>query len=124
MATTRCLQPGNERRVVHGSVIEARYTFAMRRRTLTAWLVALALFAGQALALAHTLSHLGRSDAGLPEPVCELCIAQADLVSATAASVPCLVIPPATWDWQPGPIARIATLRGPVPCARAPPAVV
>ena len=57
------------------------------RRPLAAWLFALALLFGQLAAFAHALTHLHAHEPGLPDKVCELCVAQAQLGS---------VVPPAT----------------------------
>jgi hypothetical protein len=57
------------------------------RRPFAAWLFTLALLLGQAAAFAHALTHLHAHEPGLPDKVCELCVAQAQLGSA---------IPPAT----------------------------
>ena len=56
-------------------------------RRLLAWLFALALMLGQAAAFAHAIGHLHKHDAGMPEPVCEVCVAQANLGSAALATV-------------------------------------
>lgn len=55
---------------------------AMLPRRLLPWLFALALLLGQTTAFAHTLSHLGAQDEAPPDPVCEVCVAQAQLGSA------------------------------------------
>ena len=59
----------------------------MLPRRLLPWFFALALLLGQAAAFAHALSHLRVHDSGLPEPVCAVCVAQANLGSAVPATV-------------------------------------
>lgn len=56
-------------------------------RRLLPWLFALTLLIGQAAAFAHALSHLDAHDSGLPEPVCEVCVAHANLGSAAPATI-------------------------------------
>jgi hypothetical protein len=95
---------------------------AMLSRRLLPWLFALALLLGQATAFAHTLSHLGAHDDAPPDPVCEVCVAQAQLGAAVPPCVGALTISPGD-----NVIASLATpLRVdlvPRPaCARAPPA--
>jgi hypothetical protein len=53
-------------------------------RRLLPWLYALALLIGQASAFAHSLTHA--HDPALPDPVCEVCVAQAHLGGAAPAS--------------------------------------
>ncbi|HUX29330.1 MAG TPA: hypothetical protein VMV78_01750 [Thiobacillus sp.] len=67
----------------------------MLPRRLLPWLFVLALLFGQAAAFAHALSHLDVHDSGLPDKVCEVCIAQASLGSAAPATVFSLPIEPA-----------------------------
>jgi len=59
----------------------------MLSRRLLPWLFALTLLFGQAAAFAHALSHLDPHDSGLPDKVCEVCVAQASLGSAAPAMV-------------------------------------
>ncbi|MFZ3041272.1 MAG: hypothetical protein WA108_05685 [Thiobacillus sp.] len=56
-------------------------------RRLLPWLCALTLLFGQAAAFAHALSHLDTHDGALPDKVCEVCLAQANLGSAAPATV-------------------------------------
>ncbi|PKO63504.1 MAG: hypothetical protein CVU23_10385 [Betaproteobacteria bacterium HGW-Betaproteobacteria-17] len=56
-------------------------------RRLLAWLFALTLLFGQAAAFAHALGHLDTHDGALPDKVCEVCVAQAQLGSAAPAAV-------------------------------------
>ncbi|MHB1144903.1 MAG: hypothetical protein ACYCZS_08410 [Thiobacillus sp.] len=56
-------------------------------RRLTSWLFVLTLLFGQAAAFAHALGHLDPHDPGLPDKVCEVCVAQASLGSAAPATV-------------------------------------
>jgi len=96
----------------------------MLSRRLLPWLFALALLVGQATAFAHTLSHLGAHDDAPPDPVCEICVAQANLGSAApgksfipSAEAAAFVLP-ATAAISPG---RQLVRHAP---ARAPPATV
>ncbi|HMM47416.1 MAG TPA: hypothetical protein PKC12_05490 [Thiobacillaceae bacterium] len=59
----------------------------MSSRRLLPWLFVLTLLFGQAAAFAHTLTHLQGEDPALPDPVCEMCVAQAHLGSAAPAAV-------------------------------------
>ena len=52
------------------------------RRPLAAWLFTLVLLLGQVAAFAHALTHLHAHESGLPDKVCELCVAQAQLGAA------------------------------------------
>ena len=56
-------------------------------RRVLAWLFALTLLFGQAAAFAHAVSHLDTHDDALPDKVCEVCVAQANLGSAAPATV-------------------------------------
>ena len=56
-------------------------------RRVLAWLFALTLLLGQAAAFAHAVSHLDEGDGALPDKVCEVCVAQAQLGSAAPATV-------------------------------------
>jgi hypothetical protein len=61
------------------------YYLAMQsRRPLVSWLFALALLFGQAAAFAHALTHLRPHESNLPDKVCEVCVAQAQLGAAAA----------------------------------------
>lgn len=71
----------------------------LMRRPLAAWLFTLALLFGQVAAFAHALTHLHAHEPGLPDKVCELCVAQAQLGAA---------VPPAT-------LALPVALRTPAP---------
>ena len=59
----------------------------MLPRRLFSWLFALTLLFGQAAAFAHALGHLDPHDSGLPDKVCEVCVAQASLGSVAPATV-------------------------------------
>jgi hypothetical protein len=94
----------------------------MLPRRLLSWLFALTLLFGQAAAFAHALGHLRAHDPALPDKVCEVCVAQAQLGSAVPPGVVSLTLPAG------GPImvfgvapARIDLSPRPA-CARAPPA--
>jgi hypothetical protein len=65
---------------------------AMSSRRLHAWLFALTLLFGQVAAFAHAIDHLHAHDGALPDKVCEVCIAQANLGSAAPATVSVLPI--------------------------------
>lgn len=96
----------------------------MMRRWFSFWLLVLTLVIGQMGALAHATSHLATSDPGLPDHVCELCLAQTHLGSA-AASTPLLIpLTDATFNWIRPVVSRIPVTRPPVARARAPPAAV
>jgi hypothetical protein len=96
----------------------------MLPRRLLPWLFALALLLGQAAAFAHSLSHLHPHDSALPDKVCEVCVAQAQLGAAAAPSLLTLTIPPGD--------GLIVSFTAPVrvdlalrpACARAPPAAI
>lgn len=77
----------------------------MRVRLLP-WLFALSLLVGQAAAFAHSLTHA--HDPALPDHVCEVCVAQAQLGGAAPATV----FTPA-----------VATVRYEIPALGAPPAL-
>lgn len=96
----------------------------MLRRWLTPWLFALALLIGQMGTLAHAASHLTKHDPGLPDHVCELCLAQANLGSAAASTPLLVVIPDATYHWYLPVADSVPETLPPVARARAPPAVV
>src|SRR5512135_3900426 len=67
---------------------------AMLPRRLLSWLFALTLLFGQAAAFAHALTHLRTHDTGLPDKVCEICLAQAQLGTALPPSLVVLAMPP------------------------------
>ncbi|MEQ1592004.1 MAG: hypothetical protein ABL892_06390 [Thiobacillaceae bacterium] len=96
----------------------------MLRRWLTPWLFALTLLIGQAGALAHAASHVSKPDSGLPDHVCELCLAQANLGSAAASTSILIVIPDAVFHRHLLVADCVLQTRPPVARARAPPAVV
>ncbi|MCD6707299.1 MAG: hypothetical protein LT080_12720 [Thiobacillus sp.] len=96
----------------------------MLRRPLIRTLFALFLLLGQASAVAHALGHLYPHDSGLPEPVCEACLAHASLGSAAPASTFTLPVVPGHHLGLPAASPPPAAAR---PCraqARAPPATV
>jgi hypothetical protein len=94
----------------------------MSSRRLISWFFALLLLLGQAAAFAHELSHLRTHDTALPDKVCKVCIAQAQLGTAMPPSLVTLASPPDTCIF----LSAAAPLRvdlSPRPaCARAPPA--
>ena len=94
----------------------------MSPRRLLSWLFALTLLFGQATAFAHVLTHLHAQDGGVPDPICEVCVAQAQLGSAVPASQVTLATPPVGRILAPG-AAPVRVDRAPRPArARAPPA--
>jgi hypothetical protein len=93
----------------------------MLSRRLYHGLFALVLLCAQAVAFAHTLSHLHAQDKGLPDKVCELCIAQAQLGGAAPAAELVLDTPSGT-GIIPTHVARLRVDLQPLrACARAPP---
>lgn len=94
----------------------------MPSRRLFSWLFALTLLFGQAAAFAHALTHLRTHDTGLPDKVCEVCLAQAQLGTALPPSPVVMATPPA--DHLDAPDAKFpcADLAPRPACARAPPA--
>ncbi len=94
----------------------------MLPRRLLPWLFALTLLFGQAAAFAHALSHLHQHDSALPDKVCEVCGAQAQLGTTLPPGVVALTIPPgATVIASAVAPLRVDLSPGPA-CARAPPA--
>ena len=94
----------------------------MLRRWLTPWLFALTLLWAQAGALSHATSHLAKSDPGLPDHVCELCLAQVNMGSAAASAPLAIPLPDATFNWVRPVEIRILFTPPLVARARAPPA--
>lgn len=94
----------------------------MLRRWFTPWLFALTLLWAQAGALAHATSHMAKSDPGLPDHVCELCLAQVNMGSAAVSAPLAIPLPDATFNWIRPVVSRISSTRPPVARARAPPA--
>lgn len=86
------------------------------------WLFALTLLFGQAAAFAHALSHLHAHDSALPDKVCEVCVAQAQLGTAVPPGVVALTIPPAANVIAPADAPLRVDLAPRPACARAPPA--
>jgi hypothetical protein len=93
----------------------------MLRRRLVPWLFALTLLFGQAAAFAHALSHLDPHDSGLPDKVCEVCVAQASLGSAAPATVFSLPVESARHIGLPAVAQPPAAVSTPHAHARAPP---
>jgi hypothetical protein len=93
----------------------------MVRHPLARMLLALALLLGQAGAFAHAISHLHPRDPGLPEPVCELCVAHANLGSFVPPSVASLPVVAADVPVSPAVAVCAAEPRTERACARAPP---
>lgn len=95
---------------------------AMPNRRLISWFFALALLFGQAAAFAHALTHLSGHDSGLPDKVCEMCVAHAQLGSAAPASPPLLALPAGEAAEHAARVAWRADTPCRTACARAPPA--
>jgi len=90
-------------------------------RRLLPWLFALILLFGQAVAFAHTLTHLHPHDADQANHPCEVCIAQAQLGSVAPPSLLVLTIPPGARMGRPAD-APVRVDLAPRPArARAPP---
>lgn len=96
----------------------------MSRRWLTPWLFALTLLLGQMGALAHATTHLAKSDPGLPDHVCELCLSQVNLGNAVAATPLTLPLTHATFGWIRPVLTSLRFTCLPEARARAPPAAV
>jgi hypothetical protein len=94
----------------------------MPPRRLLSWLLALTLLFGQAAAFAHALTHLRVHDTGLPDKVCETCLAQAQMGAALPPSPVVLTPPPGDRISAPGAKVLRADLAPCPACARAPPA--
>lgn len=94
----------------------------MPSRRLLSWLLALTLLFGQAAAFAHALTHLRADNAGLPDKVCEVCVAQAQLGSAAPPALISLAIPGGDRLIAAGAAPACADLAPRPACARAPPA--
>ncbi|MGE5320129.1 MAG: hypothetical protein ACM3KD_08110 [Hyphomicrobiaceae bacterium] len=94
----------------------------MPSRRLLSWLFALTLLFGQAAAFAHALTHLRVHDTGLPDKVCETCLAQAQLGAALPPSLFVLATPPRDHTYAPRAEFLCADLAPRPACARAPPA--
>jgi hypothetical protein len=91
------------------------------RRPLVAWLFTLALLLGQVAAFAHALAHLHAHEPGLPDKVCELCIAQAQLGAAVPPAVPALPVTPHASGVAAPSIPAPTEAAHVIACARAPP---
>lgn len=94
----------------------------MLTRRLLPWLFALTLLFGQATAFAHALTHLRPHDPAVPDKVCEVCVAHAQLGAAAPPSLIALAIPAATCIMATGAAPLCADLAPRPACARAPPA--
>jgi len=90
-------------------------------RRLTSWLFVLTLLFGQAAAFAHALGHLDPHESGLPDKVCEVCVAQASLGSAAPATGLSLPAESACHIELPAGIRAPATVSTHHAHARAPP---
>jgi hypothetical protein len=96
----------------------------MQSRRLFSWLFALALLFGQATAFAHALGHLDARDSALPDQVCEVCVAQANLGSAAPATLFSLPIETARPSELPAAALPPAAVSPHFAQARAPPAAI
>ena len=96
----------------------------MPSRRLLSWLFAVTLLFGQAAAFAHALIHLRPHDSSVPDKVCEVCVAHAQLGSAVPPSLFTLTIPPSACIMAPGVTPACADLAPCPACARAPPALI
>jgi hypothetical protein len=96
----------------------------MPSRRLFSWVFALALLFGQATAFAHALSHLDAHDSALPDKVCEVCVAQANLGSAAPATVFSLPIETTRHTELPAAALPPAAVSPHFAQARAPPAAI
>ena len=93
-------------------------------RRLLPWLFALTLLFGQAAVFAHALTHLHPHDADQADHPCEVCVAQAQLGTATPPSLLVLTISPGD-RMELSADAPVRVDLSPRPaCARAPPASV
>jgi hypothetical protein len=93
----------------------------MPSRRLLSWLFALTLLFGQAAAFAHALTHLHTHDTGLPDKVCEVCLAQAQLGTALPPSLVVMATPPGNYAYIPNAEFPCSTLAPRPACARCPP---
>jgi hypothetical protein len=94
----------------------------MLPRRLLPWLFVLTLLFGQAAAFAHALTHLRPHDPSLPDKVCEVCVAQAQLGAAAPPSLVALPVSAGTCLMAAGVAPLPADLAPRPACARAPPA--
>lgn len=94
----------------------------MLPRRLLPWLFALTLLFGQAAAFAHALGHLHAHDPALPDKVCEVCVAQAQLGSAVPPGLVTLTLPASSCIVASGTAPSCIDLAPRPACARAPPA--
>jgi hypothetical protein len=94
----------------------------MPSRRLLPWLFVLSLLFGQAAAFAHALTHLRTHESALPDKVCEVCVAQAQLGTAIPPSLVSLTIPAGDRMIASGAAPACADLAPRPACARAPPA--
>ena len=95
----------------------------MLSRRLLPWLFALTLLFGQAAAFAHALSHLDAHEA-LPDKVCKVCVAHAQLGSVAPSAGLVLAIPAGDRIALSGAAPLRVDLAPRPACARAPPAPI
>ena len=96
----------------------------MLRRPFTIWLFTLTLLIGQLGAFAHATSHALSSDPGLPDHLCELCLAQANLGSMVPSTPFITPVISAVYHWASPVLSRIHAPLPPIARARAPPTSV
>lgn len=94
----------------------------MLPRRLLPWLFALTLLFGQAAAFAHALGHLHAHDPALPDKVCEVCVAQAQLGSTVPPGLVSLTLPAGGRIMASATAPSCVDLSPRPACARAPPA--
>ena len=94
----------------------------MLSRRLLPWLFALTLMFGQAAAFAHALTHLDGHDTALPDKVCEVCVAQAQLGCVAPPNALVLAIPSGDCIVSSSAAPMRVDLAPRPACARAPPA--
>jgi hypothetical protein len=95
---------------------------SMLPRRLLSSLFALTLLFGQAAAFAHALGHLRGHDPALPDKVCEVCVAQAQLGTAVPPTLVSLALPAGGCIVASDAAHFCADLAPRPACARAPPA--
>jgi len=93
-------------------------------RRVFSWLFALTLLFGQAAAFAHALTHLNAHESGVPDKVCEVCVAQANLGNAAPAAVFSLPVAPASYAGMSAWVLPAVNACPQCAQARAPPAAI
>lgn len=93
----------------------------MQSRRLLPWLFALTLLFGQAAAFAHAIGHTHKHDAGAPEPVCEVCVAQASFSGSVAVTAYTPPVQTASCQKPPARAMAVPPFHSVCTPARAPP---